>query len=159
MLPRSCAITLTANRACTRTKAGFIRQLAEFDAHKTVKHSIENMCATKMARRSTPIQRKATSHFQAWHAGRLSALQREALASLSGGIRFPLQSPHRAWLQRWRPCGACREERGWQAPHVSGNSRGQILERRRSGLFAGGKSIIQAALDSTRISVLARGPP
>ena len=107
-------------RACTPTKASlYIKVGAEFAAHETVKHSAKEYARGDV---HTNISRRLLLNLQARHARHLSALRREAFAPLSCRIRFPLQSPRQAWLQRWRTCRACREGCGWQASHVSGAS-------------------------------------
>jgi transposase-like protein len=68
--------------------------MMHFADHQTVKHS-----AKEYVRGEVHTNRRVLD-LQARNEGHLSALQREAFASVFGGIRLSLQSPRRAWLQR-----------------------------------------------------------
>ena len=87
--------------------------------------------------------RRLLLNLQTRHARRLSALRREAFASLSRGIRFPLQSPDRPRLQRWGSCGACHEGCSGQASHVSATSL-SLISLTLSALCAGGRNYRRA---------------
>ena len=118
--PRSCARTSPARRALhTDESRLYIEGGDDFAAHETVNHSAKEYARDDVHHQ---FSRRLLLDFQTRHARRLSALRREAFASLSCRIRFPLQSPRKAWLQRWRTCRACREGCCWQASHVSGAS-------------------------------------
>ena len=52
-------------------------------------------------------------------------------------------------LQRWRTCGACREECGWQASHVSGASLSPTTAKPPVASCAGGRKPIQASPKSS----------
>ena len=64
-------------------------------------------------------RRRLLFDLQARHERHLSALQRETLAPLSVGIRFPLLVPHRHWLQRYGSCRARVEGHRRQEAYLS----------------------------------------
>src|SRR5665213_279807 len=72
------------------------------------------------------------------HANRRSAGE-VCNAPLSGGILFPLQSPFKAWLQRWRPYGACCEKCSGQASHIRGASLSRFSSITQNVFCAGRK--------------------
>ena len=75
----------------------YVKPGAEFAAHETVNHSGQRV---RSRRRAHQLGRGLSSHLQARDARHLPALPREAPAPLSGRVRFPIQPPDPARLQR-----------------------------------------------------------
>ena len=76
-------------------------RLGDFASHDRVDHSKEEYARYEEGR---PVIHTNTvegyfSRVQARHARHLPALQRKASAPVSGGVRFPLQQPRRAWRE------------------------------------------------------------
>ena len=91
----------------------YMKPGAEFAAHETVNHSGKEYARGDV---HTNSAEGYFSIFKRGHARHLPALPREAPASLSGRVRFPVQSPRRAGRRRCRPHAGG----GQGAPKASG---------------------------------------